>query len=186
MQRVCWLLGFVIFLTGCTQENRELASAMQLRENILSAQVCSFQANVTADYGDSLCSFSMDCQTDPAGTVRFEVTGPRSIAGIKGNISDTGGNITFDDQALYFPLLTDDLLVPASAPWIFMKTLRSGYITAVCMEDGLLHMTVNDSYADDALTLDIWLNEEHLPVRGDILHDGTRILSLEVENFRIL
>ena len=186
MKRVCWLLGLVIFLTGCTRENREFASAMQLRENILAAQSCSFQANVTADYGDSLCSFSMDCQTDPAGAIRFEIKAPETIAGIRGNISDAGGNITFDEQALFFPLLTDDLLIPASAPWIFMKTLRGGYITSVCTEEGLLRMTVNDSYADNALTLDIWLNEEQLPIRGDILHDGTRILSLEVEGFRIL
>ena len=186
MKRVCWLLGVVIFLTGCTQENRELASAMQLRENILSAQGCSFQAAVTADYGDSLCSFSMDCQVDSGGMIQFEVTAPQSISGIKGTISDAGGNITFDDQALYFPLLTDDLLIPASAPWIFMKTLRGGYITAACTEEELLHLTINDSYADDALTLDIWLNEERKPIRCDILHDGIRILSLEVENFRIL
>ena len=186
MKRACWLFGLMIFLTGCSQENRELAYAMQLRENILSSQSCNFQAKITADYGDSLCSFSMDCQTDSVGTVWFEITEPQSIAGIRGRISDAGGNITFDEQALFFPLLTDDLLIPASAPWIFMKTLRGGYITSVCTEEGLLRMTVNDSYADDALTLDIWLNEEQLPIRGDILHDGTRILSLEVEGFRIL
>ena len=159
---------------------------MKLRETILSAQMCSFHADVTADYGDSLCSFSMKCQTDSSGTVHFEVTGPDTIAGIQGNISDAGGNITFEDQALYFPLLTDDLLVPASAPWILMKTLRSGYLTSVCTENELLRITANDSYADDALMLDIWLDESCLPMRGDILHDGSRILSLEIENFRIL
>ena len=159
---------------------------MQLRENILSATSCDFQADVTADYGDSLFSFSMACQTDASGMIRFEITGPKTIAGITGTISDAGGNITFDDQALYFPLLTDDLLVPASAPWIFMKTLRGGYLTAACTEEELLHLTVNDSYADDALTLDIWLDPQKMPVRADILHDGRRILSLEIENFRIL
>lgn len=186
MKRVCWLLLFAILLTGCTQENRELASAMQLRERILASQECSFQADVTADYGDSLCTFSMDCRTDSTGTVQFAITSPQTIEGIRGTISDAGGNITFDDQAVYFPLLTDDLLVPASAPWIFMKTLRGGYMSAVSEEEDMLHLTVNDSYADDALTLDIWLNADQIPVRADILHQGIRILSLEIENFCIL
>lgn len=185
MKRVCWLLGLMLFLAGCSPENRELSSAMQLRDRLLTAESCSFQAEITADYGDSMHTFSMDCQGDAVGTLHFEITQPQTIAGIRGNISDAGGNITFEDQALYFPLLTDDLLVPASAPWIFLKTLRSGYITSVCSEEGLMHITVDDSYAEDALTLDIWLEEETKPNRADILHDGKRILSLEVENFVI-
>ena len=128
----------------------------------------------------------MACSFDQQGNLSFTVTEPKSIAGITGKVSGSGGKLTYEDHILSFALMADGLVSPVSGPWVLMKTLRSGYITAVCMEDGLLHMTVNDSYADDALTLDIWLNEEHLPIRGDILHDGTRILSLEVENFRIL
>lgn len=158
---------------------------MEVRDALLSAQGCSFQAEVTADYGDSVSSFSMDCQADAAGTLSFEITKPDSISGIRGQISDSGGSIDFEDQALYFPLLTDDLLTPASAPWIFLKTLRSGYLTSACTEEGLLHITVDDSFAEDALMLDIWL-ADRIPVRADILCDMKRILSVEVENFTIL
>ena len=172
-------------LTGCSSENRPLSDAVHFREALLSSGGCSFCADITADYGDSLTQFSMSCQADDQGEVTFEVTEPVSIAGICGTISDRGGSIQFDGQSLYFPLLTDDLLTPASAPWIFLKTLRSGYISSACMEDGLLHMTVDDDYEEDALTLDIWM-EENRPVRADILHDGKRILSVQVENFMLL
>ena len=181
-----WLLGLMVLITGCSQENRELASAMKFRQELLSAQGCSFQADVTADYGDGQLGFSMDCRGDSSGNLDFEITAPASIAGIKGSISDQGGSISFDDQALYFPLLTDDQLTPASFPWIFLKTLRSGCITSVCREEALLHVTVDDSYEEDALTLDIWLQEEKIPVRGDILYDGKRILTIAVENFTFL
>ena len=127
----------------------------------------------------------MDCRADAAGEISFSITRPQSIAGISGSISDQGGSIRFEDQALYFPLLTDALLTPASAPWIFLKTLRSGYITSACMEESLLHVTVDDDYEEDALTVDIWLEGER-PVRADILHDGKRILSVQVENFVLL
>ena len=179
------MLVLVLVLSGCSSENREVKAAMQLRDRLLSAENCCFQAEVTADYGDTMHTFSMDCQADVSGTLHFEITAPETIAGIRGSISDSGGNIEFEDQLLYFPLLTDDLLVPASAPWIFLKTLRSGYITSACTEESLIHITVDDSYAEDALTLDIWMEETLNPIRADILHNGKRILSLEVESFVI-
>ena len=72
-----------------------------------------------------------------------------------------------------------------SAPWIFLKTLRGGYLTSAGMEEELLRLTVDDSYEDDALQLDIWLDRRDVPLRGDILYDGKRILTLSVENFEI-
>lgn len=185
MKFACILLPLLVVLTGCFSENSELNQALEFRDALLSANGCSFCAEVTADYGDSLHCFKMNCQADSSGTLSFEVIQPESIAGIKGTISDSGGEINFEDQALYFPLLTDDLLTPASAPWIFLRTLRSGYITSACSEEKYLHLTIDDSYADDALTLDIWISEEE-PVQADIFHDGRRILSISIENFEFL
>lgn len=175
----------MVVATGCSSENRELSKAVALREELLSSGGCSFSAVVTADYGEMLHTFTMDCQGDNAGKLIFEIMEPKSIAGIQGEIASAGGKIKFEDKYLYFPLMTDDLLTPASAPWIFLKTLRSGYITSACMEGELLHISVDDSYEDDALMLDIWY-EESKPVQADILHDGKRILSLKVENFMFL
>ena len=133
---------------------------MKFRETLLAAQSCSFDAEITADYGDSLNQFRMGCQADSSGTIAFEVLAPETITGIKGNLSYSGGELTFDDTALYFDLLTDDQLTPVSAPWIFLKALRSGYITSVCREECGLRVTVDDSYESDALTLDVWLEED--------------------------
>ena len=185
MKRICWMLVLAAVLSGCAGKNQELSAAMALREALLSGNGCSFRAKVTADYGEGIQTFTMDCQADAGGKVCFSIAEPASIAGIRGDLSDDGGNITFDDKALYFPLLTDALLSPVSAPWIFLKTLRSGYLTSACTEAEQIHLTVDDSYADDALKLDIWL-EGKSPVRGDILQNGRRILSLEVEDFTLL
>ena len=186
MNRICWLLSLLLLLQGCSSENRELESAMKFRESLLAAQSCSFVAEVTADYGDSLNQFRMGCRSDSSRKTEFEVLAPETIAGIKGNISYSGGELTFDDTALYFDLLTDDQLSPVSAPWIFLKALRSGYITSVCREESFLRVTVDDSYESDALTLDVWFKEDRVPVRADIFWDNRKILSLTVENFAIL
>ena len=83
-----------------------------------------------------------------------------------------------------FSLLADEQVSPVSAPWLLMKTLRSGYLTSCNQEEEFLRLTVNDSYEEDALTLDIWLKEE-APVRGEILFRGKRILTVEVSDFTL-
>ena len=186
MKRVVWLCMVVLLLAGCTAENKPLEQGMAFRSRLLSAQGCQFTAKITADYGDSLHQFSADCRSDSSGTVTFCVSEPETLSGITGMVSDTGGKLTFEDKALSFPLLTDEQLSPVSAPWILLKTLRSGYLTSACMEENLLRLTINDSYEEDALQLDIWMNEESLPIRSDILYDGKRILSVEMEDFVFL
>ncbi len=160
-----------------------MGQGMALRSKILQAEECSFSVDITADYGDKLHSFSMDCVGDAQGNVRFTVTAPETLAGITGTVSETGGKLTFDGTALCFPLLADGALSPVSGPWVLLKTLRGGYLTSVAQEEELLHLTINDSYADDALVLDIWAGEA--PVRAEILFDGRRILTLDVKDFSI-
>ncbi len=181
---VIWLFLAVLF-SGCSDSSKEIERAMELRAKILAAESCCFDADITADYGDKIYTFSMYCQGDSKGDLHFTVTTPETIAGITGNLSDSGGKLTFDDTALSFALLTDDQLSPVSAPWILLKTLRSGYITSAGTDEGLLLASIEDSYDDDALHLDIWLDDSNAPIRAEILYDGKRILSLEVTNFQI-
>jgi len=186
LKRMWALMGLTVFLTGCSVTNDPLDRAMAFRDSLLSANGCSYTAEITADYGEELYTFSMDCQGSTGGDVAFAVTTPEVISGITGTVSDSGGALTFEDTALHFDLLTDDQLSPVSAPWVFLRTLRSGCISSACMEEDLLHITADDSFEDDALTLDIWLDGENRPRRADVLYDGKRILSLKVENFTLL
>ena len=175
-----------LLLTGCAGENEALDRTMALRANLLSASECRFDAVITADYGDKAHRFSVACVADGQGNVTFTVQEPESIAGITGSISGEGGKLTFDDTAVAFELLADGQVSPVSAPFLLIKTLRGGYVTA-CGSDGeQLRVSIDDSYEEDALHLDIWLGAGDLPVRAEILWSDRRILSLEVKNFEIL
>ena len=176
----CFLL--LVFLGGCAEEPNEIQRGMELRSKVLQAEQWCFDADITADYGDKLHQFSLSCRVEGDGDMEFQITAPETISGITGEIDSEGGKLTFDDTALYFELLTDDQLSPISAPWVLVKALRSGYLTSACQEEDGLRLTIDDSYEDDALTLDIWLNEQELPKRCEILYDGSRILTLDVKN----
>lgn len=186
MKKLVSVLVLLLVLTGCAGNNGELDRAMALRAKLLAASGCSFDAVITADYGDKTYSFSVACTSDGQGNVTFTVNEPESIAGITGTISGEGGKLTFDDTALAFELLADGQVTPVSAPWLLVKTLRGGYVSACGVDGEQIRISVDDSYEEDAMHLDIWLGEGDLPVRGDILFDDRRILSLEVKNFKIL
>lgn len=185
MKRIAVFLCLLITLTGCSSTQTHLDRAMALRAKLLTSSV-RFDAQITADYGSELYTFSMTCEADTSGDVRFSVTAPEAIAGISGTLSAAGGKLTFDDTALAFGLMADGLLSPVAAPWTVLRSLRSGYLNTCCQEAGSLRISVNDSYADNALYLDIWLDSQDFPKRAEIFWQGRRILSVNVTNFAFL
>lgn len=185
MRKIAVLLCVFLVLTGCSGKDEELDRAMDLRAKLL-AQGVSFDAQITADYGDKTFTFSLNCQFDAQGNMTFTVCVPETIAGITGTVSATGGKLTFDDTALAFDLMADDQISPVSAPWVLIKTLRSGYLTSCALEGDNLRIAIDDSYEEDALHLDIWLDGNDLPVQGDIYWQGRRLLSIAVKNFTFL
>lgn len=185
MKRIVAALCLLVLLTGCTGSDEALDRAMAMRAKLLACETCSFDAQITADYGDKTYTFAMNCVADSQGAVTFTVTEPQTIAGITGTVSAAGGKLTFDGQALSFQLMADGLITPVTGPWILLKTLRSGYLTSCGAEGENLRLAIDDSYADDALHLDIWLGQDDLPIRGEILWQGRRLVSIDVKNFVI-
>ena len=185
MKKLLTVLCLLLVLPGCSAGEKDLQRAMDLRKNLLEGEGCSFLCHITADYGDAIHKFSVSCRGDTQGNVHFTVTAPETISGITGTISDRGGQITFDETALQFDLLRDQQLSPVSAPWIFLKTLREGYLMNAGMEEDLLHVGARDSYEEDALLVDLWLGPGDLPQRAEMLYRNRKILTLEIEDFRI-
>ena len=178
------LLCVMLLISGCMGNNKDLDRMMELRASLLAGS-CTFKAEITADYGDKIHNFAIDCKSDSKGNVGFSVTAPESISGIAGRMESEGGKLTFEDTALSFPLLADGQVTPVSAPYLLIKTLRGGYVRSVGEDGEFLRVTVDDSYEENALQLDIWLDSENLPIRAEILYDGRRILSMNIVDFCI-
>ncbi|MBQ8769110.1 MAG: hypothetical protein IJZ15_05655 [Oscillospiraceae bacterium] len=185
MKRIAILLCIVLLFTGCSGRDQEMDRAMNLRAKLLSKAV-SFDAQITADYGDKTYSFTMNCKADTQGNLTFTVIEPELISGITGTVSATGGKLKFDDVALAFDLMADEQFSPVSGPWLLMKTLRSGYLTSCTEEGDAFRVSIDDSYNDDALHMDIWLSGEDVPIRGEIMWQGRRLLTIGVKNFTFL
>lgn len=174
----------VFALCGCAGEDAQMAQALELRSRILGAQQVRFEAEITARYIDTAEEFTLDCTANPDGTVSFAVAEPEELRGITGAVSNAEGTLTFDETVLAYPLMAGERLSPVAGPWVLMKALGSGCITACAREGELLHITVDDSYAEDALTVDVWV-EDGTVEQAEISHQGRRILTMEIEDFTI-
>ncbi len=183
MRRFLALLTVVFLISGCNHSQEEMNSAIALRQRLLNSKGCHFQCEVTADYEDVLYTFTLDCNTDDQGNLDFCVVQPQSIAGITGNISAHGGKLTFDDKAIGFPLLSEGLLSPLSAPWLLIQGLRNGYISACTQSGSGLYLSISDSYEDDAVQMDLWTDSESNPHKCEFIWKGRRILSISILSF---
>ena len=101
---------------------------------------------------------------------------------VRGTVRDTEGTVEFDDTVLAFPLMADGRLSPLSGPWVVLKAIRSGCILAAGREGELVHVTIDDSYADNALTVDLWLEEGQVE-EAEIAWEGRRCLSISFDDF---
>ena len=159
-----------------------MEEALGIRGKMLSSD-CYFRCVITADYGDTLETFTLDCESETDGELGFTVVAPESISGISGSMDPEEGELSFEDVVLGFPLLAGEEINPVSAPWILMNTLRKGCITSVAPSGTGLVLSIDSSYADDAWNLEIWTDEEGKPVAGEISVQGRRRVSMQIEDF---
>lgn len=178
------LAGILIFIlfTGCTPKDKQMDRALLLRQKLLS-DGCSFDAEITADYGSAAYVFAMHCVGAPDGSLTFTVTEPECIRDITGKIEQDSGKLTFDGMLLAFSMLADGQVTPVSAPWIMYNTLRGGRLTSCGVTDGGLSLALDDSYRENPLHLDVQTDGEDKPVLCEILWKNRRILTLRIRNF---
>ena len=185
MKRLLVLVLLMALLCGCTEHQENMDRAMALRGKLQKSTV-AFQVDITADYGSKRYNFTLDCQCDPTGNLQFSVVQPENISGITGTVASNTGKLIFDDQVLAFEILADGLISPVSGPWVLMETLRGGYLTSCSQEGDFLRLAIDDSYAENALHLEVWLDESDVPQKCEIYWQGRRLLSMNIKSFQYL
>lgn len=184
--RVWLVLPVLVILCGCGKAaESHMEEALAFRAALQGAGGCSFRGEITADYGDTVYTFTVACTTEEDGALSFTVEAPETIAGITGTVEADGGKLTFAGTALAFDLLADGKVSPVTAPYVVAESWRTGYITAAGQEEQSLRMTVDTSFEEKPLTVDTWLDgEKGVPVFSEVCYNGQRILTLTIWDFQ--
>lgn len=174
----------VLLLAGCGTHGDSVSDALQLRQQLTKGEGVSFVAAVTADYGDRIYDFTMNCNADNTGAVDFTVVSPETINGISGSISEGVGKLTFDDKVLLFEPLTQGQLTPAIGPWLMIKAIQGGYIRSLADADDCREITFDDTLGSENYQLVLTLDKDQTPVFCQIFWNNRRILSLTISDFK--
>ncbi len=183
--KIWLLLPVLVLLTGCGEKaSGQLETAMNFRSTLLAANGCSFTGKITADYGNHVWEFTVDCDTDGEGNLTFEVVEPEAIAGITGTVEARGGALTFDGKALGFGLLAENRVSPASCPYMVARSWCTGFISSAGCDDSGLRMTVETTFEECPLTVDTWLDpEKGVPIFSEVCYNRERILWMSISEF---
>ena len=180
MKRILPLL--LVFLVGCSGPDPAMEEALALRSRCLASACVQFQVEIRADYITGYEEFTLDCQTASDGAVSFRVVSPEEIADISGTVRRNEGTVEFDGAVLAYPLMAQGRLSPLSGPWVVMKAIRSGCILAAGQEGELTRVTIDDSYDDNALTVDLWLKDGQV-MEAEVAWEGLRCLTMTFDDF---
>ena len=173
-------------LFGCGRQEDGVSVAMDLRQRLLIAEKSSFDAVITADYGDRMYTFNLACVVLNNGAVEFTVVSPHTIAGIAGSVSDGTGKLIFDDTVLLFEPLTQGQLTPIIGPWLMFKAILGGYIRSVANLNGQYEITIDDSFKSECFQTILTLDTDHNPLFCEIFWNERRILSIQISNYSLL
>lgn len=180
--KIIAMLLVAVLLTSCGSREKANDQSLLIRSRLQNSG-CEFSASITADYYDSVYIFQMLCNVDAEGNLTFNVLQPESISGITGRVSSTGGKLTFDEYSLIFSVLSEGMLSPVSAPWVFVKALRSGYICGTGEYGNGFRIEIDDTYEENALKLIIYTDDKLAPSSVEMFWEGRRIIEMTVENF---
>lgn len=179
------LLAFALWLLcGCAREDSEMQRALDFRTALLQSGGCAFTAEVTADYGEQVYRFTMDCTWSPDGGAALTLTAPQTLEGIRAEVSADGARVVYEDTAVGFESLAGGRLAPMALPYLLGSGWYEGYISACGMENGLLRMTCLEGYEEEELAVDTWLDTQSgQPCRCEISYQGQTLLIAEISAF---
>ena len=177
------MTALMTLLSSCAAGGGARGRAAELRTELNAAERISLTADITADYGDRVCDFTVD-YTDDSGEGTIVIRKPDVVAGVTARVSGGGAILEYDGVTVETGPLTQDGLSPAAALPLMLEQWRSGY-TAECVPEKLdgadalaLTTTVSSTVA-----LRTWFDmTSGAPLRAELTENGRTVIFCEFEN----
>lgn len=182
--RILPLAAGLMLLTACGEAAEPVQEALEFRTALLSADACAFTAQVTADMGERVYEFTLDCGYDPeTNGAALTVTAPEAIAGIAATVDGEASSVAFDGVALELGTLAGGRLAPLELPQVLGEAWAYGYVESQAQEgDGWL-VTYRSGYDDEELLVLTAFDGGMVPLRAEVYADGVLALSAELAGF---
>lgn len=179
MKKLClFILCLALLLSGCGG-GRDAAERQQLADELNARRDLRFTAALRAEYPDKTVRFRLAYEEDEGGcTVR--VLEPEEIAGVSVHLGTDGAQLRFEELRLDAGPLDRYGLSPVSALPALTQALREGHLESAWTEGD---QSVWELIANDALTVQVWLDGDLRPRRAELISDGRVAVFLDIEDW---
>ncbi|NCB51836.1 MAG: hypothetical protein EOM54_08155 [Clostridia bacterium] len=178
------LMILPLLLFGCAGSGEEKRFE-SFREDLAAASEIRMEAEVTADYDDSVREYTLSfCRTSERSEV--EVLQPELIAGVKAHIDEDGSDLEYDGLILDTGKLAGDGLTPVSALPRLLDAMQKGHVDSIWKEGDCIAAELTP---DDVISVTLWIDAETLaPRRAELSgRDSGRVLiSCEIKTFEYI
>ena len=176
--------------TGGGSQAEELA--LTIRGEYLAAGGCTATAEITADYGQRVYTYTMDVSLEGEETV-LTLTAPETVAGIRARTAGEESWLEYDGAILETGPLTQDGLSPVSAVPALLDSARAGFMDSCVLEQldqtQTLRVTCRDPAleAGEGMQTTLWFDADtHALLRGEIAVDGRMVIACILTGFALV
>lgn len=175
----------LLVLTGCgASEEDVVQEALNFRTSLLAADHCTFAADVTADYGERVGNFVLECTYTPSSNeAELTVTAPESIAGISAAVDGETADVNFEDVSLELGTLAGGQVAPLQLPQLLGDAWTYGYVESQSEEGEGYLVTYRSGYDQEELLVFTRFDAEMTPFQAEIYCDGVCVLTAALTGY---
>ena len=186
------LLALLLAACGRAGGNDGEQLALDIRTRMLEAAGCQMEAEVLADYGDRVYSYTLSFQWQREGESVLKVLAPDNIKGVEAVIEKGQTVLQFDGARLETGDLDAQGLSPIDALPALLTACQEGYITNIGTEKLGEEDTVRVTYGNanqeivDTVQYCVWYQRESgQPLTAEIVSDGRTVIRCNFHSFSI-
>ena len=173
----------VVLFSGCSEKDSHLSPAIRFRSELVQSGGCSFEAEITADYGTEIQQFRLLCDADAQGNVRCTILEPETLEGICAVVTEQGGKIVYEGLSVDFGYLADGTIAPAAAPAILLNSWLSGYILWGGEQEAIYQATYEEEIKGSFVKVESFF-KNNLPFSAEVCYNGKRVLEMKITAFQ--
>lgn len=173
----------LLLLCACGAGETSAQRAVSFRTELKEAEGCSFQAAITADYGEYIREFTLFCSCTPE-ECGITVVEPETASGITAVVSGQQAQVSFEDTVLAVEQFSTRKLSPLSAPYLLMKAWTEGYVSTGTVQDTRETGEYLLGYGSEELTITtVWNNA--VPDYAEISDGASTLLTCQISDFSL-
>jgi outer membrane lipoprotein-sorting protein len=181
------MITALLLLSGCAQGGTNPAEelALQLRTSYLNMTYYDAEANITADYGDQVFTYTLQVEATQSGGT-LTVLEPEEVAGVAITWREGETTLIYDGISLETGALSPDGLSPTDCIPLILTALQRGSITEATLEEGedssLLVLSLDNPYelSQGSSQITVWADSETYALRrAEIAWEGATVVTAE-------